>query len=158
MTETDLKVKDQFSWLTHVRIMTEEEKNNIISTLKNPPQPPPPPPRDLIEGKKPLPPENKNQIDGDVMETDVNLFGSLSKYFNEDTLYHIIVFGSILFCIKMIEINWNTIKVFCIENKNYFYLVWSLFIVVFINRVDRNIYKPKREERKRINKWLKENL
>lgn len=76
------------------------------------PPPPPPLPRDLTEGKKPLPPENKDQLDGEVREYDVNLFGGLSKYFNAESLHHALVFGSIVFGLKMIEMNWSEIKLF----------------------------------------------
>lgn len=43
-------------------------------------------------------------------------------YKNKESLNHAIIFLSIVFGLKMIEMNWSVIKMFCIENQNYFYL------------------------------------
>lgn len=57
---------------------------------------------------RPIPPIT-DQIDGEVREIDVNLFGGLSKYFNAESLHHALIFGSIVFGLKMIEMNWTFI-------------------------------------------------
>ena len=78
-------------------------------------------------------------------------------YKNKETLNHAIIFLSIVFGLKMIELDWSVIKMFCIENQNYFYLAWSLFAVLYINR-GVHVNQKNKQEKERINKWLEDNL
>jgi len=123
--------------------ITDRLINDKLPTLENPP--PPPPMRDLTEGKRPnhlsdIPEEMWNENYKPELPPSF-----IDKYFNSESLHHAIILGSIVFGLKMIELNWSVIKMFCIENQNYFYLAWALFAVLHINRDIYTSQKKKQE-------------
>ena len=86
--------------------MDDKPINNRLPTYENPP---PPPPRDSIEGKKPnhlsdIPEEMWNENYKPELTPSF-----IEKYFNSESLHHALVFGSIVFGLKMIEMNWTFI-------------------------------------------------
>lgn len=117
----------------------------IVENIPTYKDPPPPPPTDLTEGKRPnhlsdIPEEMWNENYKPELQ-----LSFIEKYFNAESLHHAIILGSIVFGLKMIELNWSVIKMFCIENQNYFYLAWALFAVLHINRDIYTSQKKKQE-------------
>lgn len=85
--------------------------NDRLPTFEDhiPPPPKAPPPREITEGKNPkhlsdIPEEMWNENYKPELPPSF-----IEKYFNSESLHHALVFGSIVFGLKMIEINWSFI-------------------------------------------------
>lgn len=134
--------------------------NPNLPTYKDPPPPPmkkpEPPPTQIIQDGV-LPPNNKIAI-GEIRE-DVP---TENKYFNAESIKHIIIFSLICLTLKGLEVYcisiWNKFKIFYNDNISYFALIYILLAIIIINRFDNLFFKPSRKKNDRITKWLNKNL
>lgn len=127
MTETDLKVKDQFigrhAIFNHPYEWDEKLENSLSDIHKRY--------KTVVKEFNALAPEEQLSEEGikkrdkiielhgrikdfeasvqDFKNDDIRTFTRFKKYFNSESLHHALVFGSIVFGLKMIELNWSFI-------------------------------------------------
>lgn len=98
------------------------------------------------------------EVRGSAILEDDYLFGGdkpINKYFNMESLHHVLVFGSIVFGLKMIEMNWSVIKVFIDVNQSYIGLFLAVATVVYMNR---SFYFSSKSDNENTAKWFRENF
>lgn len=159
MIETDLKVKDQFighhAIYKHPYEWDEKLENSLSDFHKRY--------KTVVKEFNSLPPEEQLSEEGikkrdkiielhgrikafedqvqDFKNEDIRTFARIEKYFNSESLKHIVIFSLICLILKGLEVYglsiWNEVKTLYRSNSEYFILIYGVIAFIYLNRLNR---------------------